>query len=131
MPFGFVVNKGSNPDPHLFALDELDRLLVDHCRALSSPLLFGHRLIADDVPAEHVLELLAVSADARDICSSPEDARRDIGRHVLDVRHSVSCASLSQNPRRESAEPNLTTTGENHVPNCIDLVASQSPRRVR
>ena len=34
---------------------------VDHRSTLSSPFLFGHRLVADDVLAQHVLELLAVA----------------------------------------------------------------------
>jgi hypothetical protein len=47
--------------PLLSTITEPRRLLVDHRGTFSSPLLLGHRLIADDVLAQNMLELLAVT----------------------------------------------------------------------
>jgi hypothetical protein len=37
------------------------RLSIEHRRTLSSPFLLAHRRVADDLLAEHMLELLAVA----------------------------------------------------------------------
>ena len=59
---------------------------VDHVGSLARPLLFRHRRIADDVLPEHVRDILHVAPVLRVAVLQPEDARRDVGRHVLDVR---------------------------------------------
>jgi hypothetical protein len=52
------------------------RLLVDveHVSALSSPFLLAHRLVADDVLAQHMLELLRVAPMLRIAVLHPENA---------------------------------------------------------
>jgi hypothetical protein len=72
------------------------RLDVEHISSLSSPFLLGHRLVRDDVLAEHVLELPFVTPMLWVAVLEPEDARRDIGRHMLDVRRVHRFCSTSR-----------------------------------
>jgi hypothetical protein len=67
---------------------------VDHRRALLGPFLDGHRSIRDDVLAERVLELPGVAPVSRVAVLQPEDARGDVRRHVLAVRHPRHLAVL-------------------------------------
>jgi hypothetical protein len=60
-------------------------LSVEHISALSSPFLLAHRLVANDVLAQHVLHLLAVAPMLRVAVLQPKNARGYIRRHVLDV----------------------------------------------
>ena len=60
------------------------QLGVDHRRPFLRPLLLGHGPVADDVLAQHVLEL-RVAPVLRVAVLQPKNTRRDIGRHVLDV----------------------------------------------
>jgi hypothetical protein len=62
------------------------RLLVELRRALSSPLLLSHRLVADDVLAQHVLELLRVTPVLRVTIFHPEYTGSDIRRNMLNIR---------------------------------------------
>jgi hypothetical protein len=59
--------------------------VVNDGRALCSPLLFGHRAIADDVLAQYVLKLLRVTPVLRVAVLQPEDRRSDVRWHVIDI----------------------------------------------
>jgi hypothetical protein len=63
---------------------------VDHVGALARPLLGRRRLVADDVLAPHVLELLRVTPVLRVAVLHPEDAGCHVWWHVLDVLGVVS-----------------------------------------
>jgi hypothetical protein len=71
------------PDGLLGSRQFFDDLFVDHCRSFTCPFLFSHRAIADDVPADHVLELLAVTPVLRVAVFEPENSGSDIGNDVF------------------------------------------------
>jgi hypothetical protein len=75
----------------------LGRLLVDHGRTLSSPLLFGHRPIADDVSAEDVIDVLHVAPVLGISVLQPEHAARWIWWTVLDVVNDNRLLRTSEN----------------------------------
>jgi hypothetical protein len=58
---------------------------VHHRRPLADPLLLGHWLVADQVLAECVRDLPGMAPMSWIAVFEPEDARGDVGRHVLAV----------------------------------------------
>jgi hypothetical protein len=63
----------------------MGNFIVDHRRALSSPLFLAHRPVADQILAQHVLKLLRVAPVLRISVLQPKNTRRDVRRNVLNV----------------------------------------------
>jgi hypothetical protein len=61
----------------------MGNFIVGHRRALSSPLFLAHRPVADQIPAEHVLDPLTVTPVLRVAVLEPKDAGRDVGNDVF------------------------------------------------
>jgi hypothetical protein len=63
----------------------LDDLLINDPSSLPGPFFLGHRSIADDVLAEHVIDVLHVAPVIWISILQPEHASCDVRWHVLDV----------------------------------------------
>jgi hypothetical protein len=71
----------------LAAVAEPRRVIVNHRGTLARPLLLGHRPIADQILAQHVLELLAVAPVLPVSVLESENSGSDIGHDVFTIRH--------------------------------------------
>jgi hypothetical protein len=72
-----------NKQPQTTPLSPLDG--VGSISTLGSPLLLGHRSVADDVLAEHVLNVLCITPTFGITVLQPNKRRANIGRAMLGV----------------------------------------------